>query len=77
MLRVVLWLVGAVVVISLLRGIIGMFGKLVGDFMTSPTANSPKRTQGSLQKCPGCGTFTPGGEYCSPECRQKTKAAGI
>lgn len=68
MIRVVLWLVGAIVAISLLRGVIGMFGKLAGDFLKSPAPGSPKAT--ALKKCPSCGTYTPDA-YCSEACRKK------
>ncbi len=62
MLRVVLYLLLAVVLISMLRGVIGIVGKLFGDFVGGGApAQQAKRPSvpsgGELKKDPVCGTF--------------------
>ena len=89
MFRVVLYLLLAVVLISTLRGVVGIIGKLFGDFVNppQPAARRPTvPTGGELKKDPVCGTFISpatalqkraGGEvfyFCSAECRDKFKA---
>ena len=85
MFRVILYLLLAVVLISMLRGVIGIVGKLFGDF--AGASSSAKRpavpTGGELKKDPVCGTFlSPVGAiqkrvggtvyyFCSGECRDK------
>jgi len=87
--RVVLYLLLAVVLISMLRGVIGVIGKLFGNFVNPPPAArrpSVPPKGGHLKRDPVCGTFISqetavqkkvGGEvyyFCSPECRDKFKA---
>jgi YHS domain-containing protein len=87
--RIVLYLLLAVVVISMLRGVIGVIGKLFGDFVNPPqqTARRPSvPSGGELKKDPVCGTFISpatavqkrvGGTvyyFCSTECRDKFRA---
>ena len=85
MFRVILYLLLAVVLISMLRGVIGIVGKLFGDFAGAP--QNTKRPEvpkgGELKKDPVCGTFLSpvgalqkkvGGSvyyFCSAECRDK------
>jgi len=85
MFRVILYLLLAVVLISMLRGVIGIVGKLFGDFVgASSSAKRPAvSTGGELKKDPVCGTFlSPVGAIqkrvggtvyylCSGECRDK------
>jgi YHS domain-containing protein len=86
MVRVVLYLLLAVVLISMVRGVIGVLGKLFGDFVNpqAPQARRPSvPTGGELKRDPVCGTFIStatalqkksGGEvhyFCSAECRDK------
>jgi YHS domain-containing protein len=64
MFRVIFWLLGLVVIISLLRGVIGIILKGLGELL-NPRANqqSPQRQQnqvplsGELKKDPACGTY--------------------
>jgi YHS domain-containing protein len=90
MFRVILYLLLAIVLISMLRGVIGIAGKLFSNFVNPgapPTARRPTvPAGGELKKDPVCGTFIStataiqkrvGGEvyyFCSPECRDKFKA---
>jgi YHS domain-containing protein len=86
MFRVILYLLLAVVLISMLRGVIGIVGKLFGDFVGGgqQTAKRPAvPSGGELKKDPVCGTFISpatavqkkmGGAvyyFCSVECRDK------
>lgn len=85
--RLVLYLLLAVVVISLVRGVIGIIGKLFGDFVNPPQAARRRQvpTGGELKRDPVCGTFISketavqkkvGGTvyfFCSAECRDKFK----
>jgi len=89
MFRVILYLLLAVVLISMLRGVIGIIGKLFGDFVGANQAPQARRPSvpsgGELKKDPVCGTFIStatglqkkvGGEvyyFCSAECRDKFK----
>jgi YHS domain-containing protein len=89
MFRVVLYLLLAIVLISMLRGVIGVIGKLFGDFVNPPqqAARRPSvPSGGELKKDPVCGTFISpatavqkrvGGMvyyFCSAECRDKFRA---
>ena len=62
MFRVIFWLLGLVVIISLLRGVIGIILKGLGDLM-SPRQPGAQRPQGQvplsgeLKKDPACGTY--------------------
>jgi YHS domain-containing protein len=62
MFRVIFWLLGLVVMISLLRGVIGIILKGLGD-LVNPRSNQPgvQRQQvplsGELKKDPACGTY--------------------
>ena len=89
MFRVILYLLLAVVLISMLRGVIGIIGKLFGDFVNPQQQRAARRPSvpsgGELKKDPVCGTFISpatalqkrvGGEvyyFCSVECRDKFK----
>jgi uncharacterized protein len=87
MIRVVLYLVVAVLVISMLRGVIGIIGKLFEQFVNPPrSARRPSvPAGGELKKDPVCGTFISPetaiqmrarGEvfyFCSAECRDRFK----
>jgi YHS domain-containing protein len=60
--RTILFLIGAVVVISMLRAVIGALGKMFGDFVNPaqppPAARRPSvPSGGELKKDPVCGTF--------------------
>ena len=62
MFRVILYLLLTIVLIGMLRGVIGIIGKLFGDFVGAPAAagqtSRPKvPTGGELKKDPVCGTF--------------------
>jgi len=64
MFRVILWLLGIVVMISVLRSIIGILFKGLGDII-SPQSSQPGRQRplgevpltGELKKDPACGTY--------------------
>ena len=64
MFRVIFWLLGLVVVISLLRGVIGIILRGLGDLL-SPGPNQPDGQRrenkvplsGDLKKDPACGTY--------------------
>ena len=85
MVRLILWLIGAVVAISFLRGVVGIFGRAVGNHMGG-TPNVPPTTpvKAALKKCASCGVYAPshaklqrGGEtlhFCSADCLRKTAA---
>ena len=84
MIRMVLWLFAAIIAISFLRGVIGIFGKALGKYVSSPGVPA-RGSHGALKKCASCGVFAPayavsqrGGEerhYCSPECQETADAA--
>lgn len=64
MFRVIFWLLGLVVAISVLRGIIGIILKGLGDLVsprsTQPGAPRPSNQvplTGELKKDPACGTY--------------------
>jgi YHS domain-containing protein len=64
MFRVIFWLLGLVVIISLMRGVIGIILRELGE-MVNPRANrqnvQPQQNQvplsGELKKDPACGTY--------------------
>ena len=64
MFRVILWLLGIVLMISVLRSVIGIIMKGLGDFI-SPQSNQKGRDHsigqvplsGELKKDPACGTY--------------------
>lgn len=64
MFRVIFWLLGLVVAISVLRGIIGIILKGLGDLL-SPRSSQPGAPRpspqvpltGELKKDPACGTY--------------------
>jgi hypothetical protein len=85
MIRAVMYLIGALLAITLLRAVIGLIGKAAGDWMRGRGAG-PERAgrvplQGELKKCAVCGVYAPpaaklerGTEilhFCSPACREK------
>jgi YHS domain-containing protein len=62
MFRVIFWLLGLVVIISLLRGVIGIIFKGLGELMNprQPGAQRPQSQvplSGELKKDPACGTY--------------------
>jgi YHS domain-containing protein len=90
MFKAILFLFGAVLVISMLRAVIGAVGKLFGDFVNPTPPTAARRPSvpagGELKKDPVCGTFIStataiqkkvGSEvyyFCSPGCRDKFSA---
>lgn len=85
MFRMILWLLAAIVAISFLRGVIGIFGKAASKYVGTPRTPQAGGSNQALKKCASCGVFAPsyavsqrGGEerhYCSPECQEKADAA--
>jgi YHS domain-containing protein len=91
MFRVIFWLLGLVVVISLLRGVIGIIMRGLGEMLNPQSSQQAGRNQvplsGELKKDPACGTYiaaatslkeTVGGEtfyFCSKQCRDKYVAS--
>ena len=85
--RVLLYLVAGVIILSLLRSVLEAVGKAFAGSGPSPSPASPGVPRGqepqSLKKDPVCGTFvseatavqkTKGGQtyyFCSAECRDK------
>jgi YHS domain-containing protein len=62
MFRVIFWLLGLVVIISLLRGVIGIILKGLAELMNprQPAAQRPQNQvplSGELKKDPACGTY--------------------
>jgi YHS domain-containing protein len=62
MFRVIFWLLGLVVIISLLRGVIGIILKGLAELMSprQPGAQRPQNQvplSGELKKDPACGTY--------------------
>ncbi len=62
MFRVIFWLLGLVVIISLLRGVIGIIFRGLGELMNpnQPRAQHPRNQvplSGELKKDPACGTY--------------------
>ena len=78
MIRMVILFLGGIIAITILRAVMGMIGKAMGDLLRQPSAGSPAAaSKGSLKKCAVCGIYAPPhttrGElhYCSPECAAK------
>src|ERR1700731_4466245 len=64
MFRVIFWLLGLVVIISILRGVIGIIFKGLGELVSprsrKPGGQSPSNSvplTGELKKDPACGTY--------------------
>ena len=88
--KTILFLMGAVIVISMLRSVIGALGKLFGDFVSPAPPGGVRRPSvpsgGELKKDPVCGTFIStstaiqkkvGSEvyyFCSTACRDQFKS---
>lgn len=90
MFRLIFYLLGMLVFITLIRGVIGVLGRALSSFITPPPPPAPKPempVSGELKKDPACGTYisaatsikrTVDGEtyhFCSAECRDKFVAA--
>ena len=88
MFRVIFWLLGLVVIISLLRGVIGIVLRGVGEVLNPrPRQQGQVPLSGELKKDPACGTYISaatsihenvGGEtfyFCSKQCRDKSGAS--
>ena len=87
--RVLAYLIGAVLVVTLLRSVLGVvlrgFGELLRSGTSTPAHPSKEGLGGELKKDPVCGTFISpatafqkyaGGQtyyFCSTECRDKFK----
>lgn len=87
MVRVVLYLLLAILIITLLRSIIGVAAKALGAaFDSKPAPRSPKseaQMGGELKRDPVCGTYVSAATsirtisagqtvyFCSPACREK------
>jgi hypothetical protein len=88
MIRAVMYLLGALLAITLVRMVIGLIGKTVGNWMRGPAPGRERGErvplQGELKKCAVCGVYAPpasqlerGAEvlhFCSPACREKYTA---
>lgn len=85
MIRMVVIFLGGIIAITILRAVLGLIGKAVGDLVNQPSAGSPAdaggrsaaASKGSLKKCAVCGVHAPPHltrgdlHYCSPECAAK------
>lgn len=82
MIRMVVIFLGGIIAITILRAVIGLFGKALGDLVNQPSAGSPAgsrsgASKGALKKCAVCGVHAPPHltrgdlHYCSPECAAK------
>ena len=82
MIRMIVIFLGGIIAITLLRAVIGLFGKAMGDLVNQPSAGSPAgsrsgASKGALKKCAACGVHAPSHvkrgdlHYCSPECAAK------
>ena len=78
MLRMVVLFLGGIIAVTILRAVLGMIGKAMGDLVTQPAAGSPAATtKGSLKKCAVCGVhavpYRSKGDrdYCSADCLAK------
>jgi len=78
MIRMVVLFLGGIIAITILRAVMGMIGKAMGDLVSQPSAGSPAAaSKGALKKCAVCGVHAPPhltrGElhYCSSECAAK------
>ena len=85
--RLILYVIVGVVILTLLRSVLDAVGKAFSSASSSPSPSAPGAPRGqapqSLKKDPVCGTFvsaatamqkTRGGEtyyFCSAECRDK------
>ena len=88
MLRKFIYLLASILVLALLRGVIGMIWRSVGQlFQEEQTAKSPTAPAGAggeLVKCAACGVYfdsqktvrTAGNDviYCSATCRDRSPA---
>jgi len=91
MFRLIFYLLGMLVFITLIRGVIGVLARAFSSFIAPPPPpQAPKpemSSSGELKKDPACGTYisaatsikrTVDGEtyhFCSAECRDKFVAA--
>jgi YHS domain-containing protein len=91
MFRVIFWLLGLVVMISLLRGVIGIVMRALAGMFSPPPKQPQSQNQvpltGELKRDPACGTYisaatsikeSVGGEthyFCSKQCRDKYVAS--
>ena len=90
MFRLIFYLLGMVVFITLIRGVIGVLARAFSSFAAPPPPQAAKPEiplSGELKKDPECGTYisaatsikrTVDGEtyhFCSAECRDKFVAA--
>ena len=82
MIRMVVIFLGGIIAITILRAVMGLIGKAVGDLVNQPSPGSPANnaataSKGSLKKCAVCGVHAPHHltrgdlHYCSPECAAK------
>ncbi len=83
MIRMVVIFLGGIIAITILRAVMGLIGKAVGDLVNQASAGSPAASagaaasKGSLKKCAVCGVHAPPHvtrgdlHYCSPECAAK------
>jgi len=82
MIRMVVLFLGGIIAITLLRMVMGLIGKAVGDLVNQPSAGTPTpppaaSAGGQLKKCASCGIHAvphkTRGElhYCSAECAAK------
>lgn len=82
MIRMIVIFLGGIIAITILRAVIGLFGKALGDLVNQPSAGSPAgsrsgASKGALKKCAVCGVHAPPHltrgdlHYCSPECAAK------
>lgn len=87
--RFILYLLLAVIGISLLRSVIGVIGKAIGGFVSGEVEDQDKKTRtvgGVLRKDPVCGTYVPESGspslqrdgvtyfFCSETCKSKFQA---
>ena len=90
MIRVLMYLIGALIAITFLRGVIGILGRAFSNKVGASTpppdakpsaAPPPKAVGGELRRCAVCGIYAPAhahqGEsyFCSPECEKKYQPA--
>ena len=78
MIRMIVIFLGGIIAITILRAVIGLFGKAIGDLVNQPSAGSAAgASKGALKKCAVCGVHAPPHltrgdlHYCSPECAAK------
>lgn len=91
MFRLIFYLLGMLVFITLIRSVIGVLGRVFSSFVAPPVPQQASKPEiplsGELKKDPECGTYisaatsikrTVDGEtyhFCSAECRDKFVAA--